>query len=118
MLRRYSPSATEPAPRVSSSMAKKPHFSKPSRKKPSAPVRSLLANTCATWASLGCATTAKSNFDPFDFAVVAQPSLAHVAQVFAFSDRTGAEGFFLDGFEKCGFFAGLNASCHQIAHAV
>src|ERR1700733_8212289 len=59
---------------------------------------------------------AVADFHPAYGLVGAEPRFVHVAQVFAFGNRTLAEPLLIDGLKHIGFVAGLNASSNQITH--
>jgi bifunctional oligoribonuclease and PAP phosphatase NrnA len=61
-------------------------------------------------------SVAVADFNPFSFAVVAQPGFFHVAQVFVASHGAGAERAGFDGPQQSRFFAGLDAGGDEVTH--
>ena len=59
---------------------------------------------------------AVTHFHPADSLIRAEPRLVHIAEIFAFSNRTLAERFILNGLEQVVCAAGFNTSSNKITH--
>ena len=68
------------------------------------PVRPLFLQWCG----------AVTDFHPTYRLVVAETSLTHIAQIFAFGDRALAERLLLDRLKQIAFAAGFNAGSNQV----